>query len=179
MDGRLGEWALLPSLVSARSWWQDGKDFEPQAGHRYPPSRRRLIAGCPHSQACAPTASGRTRICFLVGAALMLPAWRASLRSRSRKAQTMRLEPAKRRTGSFRRLAPPNFHDQEGCRPFFRQFLYASSAKLTYRILYRSTPEYLWGSIRNPLARSLRRTVRQCSSSGETRGPWLSTGVLV
>src|SRR5215216_63348 len=39
-----------------------GRTSKPHAGHRYTPSGRRRISGCPHSQACAPIASGRALI---------------------------------------------------------------------------------------------------------------------
>src|SRR5215210_4702358 len=43
-----------------------GVTSDPQAGHRYTPSGRRLISGWPHSQACPPAASGSATILFSV-----------------------------------------------------------------------------------------------------------------
>jgi hypothetical protein len=39
-----------------------GRTSRPQAGHRYTPSGRRRISGCPHSRAYVPMASGRATI---------------------------------------------------------------------------------------------------------------------
>jgi hypothetical protein len=45
---------------------ETGVTSDPQAGHRYTPSGRRLISGCPHSQAWPPAASGSATILLSV-----------------------------------------------------------------------------------------------------------------